>query len=249
MAEPGQFLNIGEKADSLEKLAKVEGKPAEYYLFAREINLMANRIRTLWSSILSMNSALGDIIDANPKIELGTITEDFLTLLNLLPNATFEVPTFVIYKVGTTNYVQMFVGTNGEYGTETDNVLTANDFALISESETPPAATTKFFRGRIWGDGTNRFLTSSKNSLGTIITLHPDSTNFQLTIVQTDVDNNPVNFDLNKTNVTCSNISLEDSALVVSPLIFDNLLILTAGDFTINPAEFLNIYFGIEIEP
>lgn len=151
----GQFLDIEIKEDTAAKLAAADGKPTKNYLFASEVNLMVDRIRTLQMMIMSANNAIGSIIDSNPKINLGTITEDFVNLLNLLPSASYEVPTFVLYKVGTTNYVQMFVGLNGDYGTETPNVLTADDFVLIYESDVATPTQTRELRIKLTQTGSD----------------------------------------------------------------------------------------------
>ncbi|MGV9003944.1 hypothetical protein [Flavobacterium sp.] len=127
------FINIETKEDTAAKIAAVSGKPTKNYLFAAEINIVRNRIETLWNAI----KGTAVIVNRN-KVSLGTIAQPFITILNQGETLAWDSPVFVTYDVAGTFYTQAFVGTNGDYGT-TSNQFVDTDFLLVEQSQTPPS--------------------------------------------------------------------------------------------------------------
>lgn len=160
-------MNIGaiieRKSDTVAKLAAAAGKPTKNFLFANEINKIADILR-IFTAVTPINN---QVIAANLKKELGTITGSFIDYINIHAPSYYIPPTFVIYTEAGITYTQAFVGIAGTYGTGQLQV-TAEMFVLVEQSDAPPTVLpeTKIFKGLI---SSNQIFTKS-NRLGYEVT-------------------------------------------------------------------------------
>lgn len=156
------FLNIEHKEDTPEKLAAVASKPTYNFLFADEINLAKDKINILWSLMKSTDAVLRDILLKSAKVELGTIATSFIDVLNAATPQSFATPIIIVYKFADVNYVQLFVGTDGNYG-DGDLQFTAADFVEVYAGEfLPPVSNRQLFYGEL----TDYDFIEFKNTLG-----------------------------------------------------------------------------------
>lgn len=130
------FFNLEQKEDTPDKLAKVTGKPTKHYLFASEINQMADRIRLLWQLNGANVNNIFKILNTVNKVDLETIEESFIEVLNNMPSNDYPSLFYVVYKIGTVDYVQMFQGVAGVYGAES-TPFTEEMFYQLYKSDAP----------------------------------------------------------------------------------------------------------------
>lgn len=176
------FFNLEQKEDTPEKLAKVAGKPTKHHLFAYEINMIGNRILTLWELIKSTNSNFNLLLTAENSIDLGTITTSMLTVLNS-QSRLYDAPFFVKFKFEGIDYIYSYVGETGNFGSGGTPLL-AEQFLLISKSDEPFFFTQrKEISGRLLQNETYApDLIEIYNSFGTISLIRADVGNYVITL-------------------------------------------------------------------
>ena len=153
-----------QKIDTAERLAWAVGKDPKTYESADDYNYLMNRVTALWALTFPDLS----LFHPSVKIDLGTITGSFITAINTHSPRTFPEPCFVIYKIGSIDYIQAFVGFGGSYGTGAGQVIDAN-FILLSSSDQvqPTTPLRKIFFGKLSGT----VFSEGKNTLGYPVTI------------------------------------------------------------------------------
>lgn len=144
------FLDIENKEDSVAKTASVAGLPTKNYLFALEVNKIRDAINALRSLVVLTSETITHIFSQVTPINLGVITEPFLKILNTNESIIMESGQFVTYtSMSDIQYVYLFLGIPGEYGTINSIYMADADFVLMYQSDTAPSAVSKKFRAII----------------------------------------------------------------------------------------------------
>lgn len=152
-----RMLNIETKENSTEKLAAVAGKPTKHFLFAGEINRMASAINSLRNLLIVNQENIDALIAQSESIDLGDITgEEFVDVLNQMELVEIGSSGLIIYTIADVKYVQTFLGVSNNYGSSTSLTLTAQDFALIYQSDSQTAQLSEYdFYGTLKQVGNN----------------------------------------------------------------------------------------------
>lgn len=130
------FLNIEPKEDTPKKLAEAQGKPRKHFLFATEFNAIVSRIISLYSYYLLLDEKINGTTNDTPSIDLGDISGFgmlFWEWMNTSEAIDLIAPVYIIYNDGAKKYVYSFIGVDGNYGANS-NQLIAADFIKLEES-------------------------------------------------------------------------------------------------------------------
>lgn len=167
------ILEIEFKEDTPEKLAKVEGKPTENFLFCKEFNKIVNAIKLLGNMITLNSATIDQLLANNIRLDLGEVPDNLLDFINFSEEA-IEIAknAFLVYNIGEVNYVSVYTGETQSYGGGIEEQLLEENLVLLYESGTPNATPlVQEIRGRVSQQGTNApTLVFTKNTYQGVIT-------------------------------------------------------------------------------
>lgn len=152
-----RMLSIETKVNSAQKLAAVQNKPTNEFLFAGEINRIVNSINTLRNLLIVNQENVEALIAQSESIDLGDISGgEFIDILNQMELVAIGSSAFIVYTIDNVKYVQSFLGQSGNYGSSTGLTLTVEQFALIYQSNSEIVQLTEYnFYGTIKQIGSN----------------------------------------------------------------------------------------------
>ncbi|GEP52390.1 hypothetical protein FNO01nite_30620 [Flavobacterium noncentrifugens] len=135
------FLDIERKHDSAVKLAAVQGKPHNEYLFAPEFNKVVQAIKTLRRLIIATPAQIQQIIATGVPVPLGNIEINFIDFVNssvaplsLGTNGT----SFITFTTAGIDFVYVFIGTPGQYGFNSTSLAATDVIFLYKSDEASP---------------------------------------------------------------------------------------------------------------
>lgn len=132
-------LSIPYKEDTPEKLAYAQGKPVKNFFFASDHKKIVDILKALWSLVVVDPTRF----DESRKIDLGTISEPFIDVINSAEPRVFEEPCFVIFTADGVENVYAFVGPSDTYGIE-DRQVAEDQFVLLQTSEDTTTVVTPY---------------------------------------------------------------------------------------------------------